>query len=488
MPEEPPLYSRLAAAYVRGKLTPAPAAGSAPPLAALEEAEVEAILRQGREAGLRLHRFKRTMELARVARVLGVLRGIGPVDLLDVGSGRGAFLWPLLDAFPGLPVTAVDRLAYRAADIQAVRDGGVEGLTAICGDLTELDLDDGSFDVVTLLEVLEHIPDPARALAQACRLARRFVVLSVPSKADENPEHIHLFSAATLEPLLRTAGAARVTFDYVPGHLGGRQDRPLMERIRKYPRTPHIEGSGLQTGDEDLAVAGFGELAGKHLVVEEKMDGANCGVSFDPRGRLKLQSRGHYLTGGPRERQFHRLKAWASRFTAELWELLGDRYVLYGEWCYAKHTLFYNALPSYLMEFDLYDTREDVFLSTARRMSLLRGAPFVVSVHVLHAGPLPSLAALQALVGPSRFIAPGFREQLRDAALSQKLDPERTLRETDPTGWMEGLYVKTEDADTVTGRYKYVRSGFLQTVLDSESHWLDRPLLPNRLREGGSLW
>lgn len=216
MQEEPPLYSRLAAAYVRGKLTEA---RSGPPLDALEEAGLDAVIRLGREAGLRLHRFKRTMELARVARVLGVLKGIGPASLLDVGSGRGAFLWPLLDAFPGLPVTALDRLPYRVEDIQAVHDGGVETLTAAQGDVTALAFDDRGFDVVTLLEVLEHVPDPRRALAQVCRVARRFAVLSVPSKPDNNPEHIHLFDAAGLEALLREAGALRVTFDHVPGHL-----------------------------------------------------------------------------------------------------------------------------------------------------------------------------------------------------------------------------------------------------------------------------
>ncbi len=89
---------------------------------------------------------------------------------------------------------------------------------------------------------------------------------------------------------------------------------------------------------------------------------------------------------------------------------------------------------------------------------------------------------------PSRFIVPGHREQLREAALAQGIDPERALRETDPSGTMEGLYVKVEDADAVTGRYKYVRSSFLQTVVDSDSHWMDRPLLPNRLRQGVSLW
>jgi ubiquinone/menaquinone biosynthesis C-methylase UbiE len=218
MPEESPLYSYLAAAYVRGRLAQSPEI-AALPLDALRETDVQALLRLGREAGLRLHRFKRSMALPRVTRVLGVLRGIGPADLLDIGSGRGVFLWPFLDAFPGLPVTALDRLEYRVADLRAVHAGGVESLTAIHGDVTALTFDDGSFDVVTLLEVLEHVPDPPRALAQVCRVARRFVVLSVPSQPDENPEHIHLFSAATLEPLLRAAGATRVTFDYVPGHL-----------------------------------------------------------------------------------------------------------------------------------------------------------------------------------------------------------------------------------------------------------------------------
>lgn len=213
--EETPLYIRLAAAYVRGRL----GVPSDLPLSELDDADLQELVRLGRERGLRLHRFKRTMGLARVARVLGVLKGIAPADLLDIGSGRGAFLWPLLEAFPWLPVTALDRLDYRVADLQAVRDGGVETLTAARGDATSLGFDDASFDAVTFLEVLEHIPDTRSALAEACRVARRFVVLSVPSQPDENPEHIHLFSAGTLEPLLREAGASRVTFDATPGHL-----------------------------------------------------------------------------------------------------------------------------------------------------------------------------------------------------------------------------------------------------------------------------
>ena len=222
MIDEPALYTRLAAAYVRGKHSQASESDSmlyTAPLDALDAAQLAALVRIGHAAGLRLHRFKRTMGLARVAKVLGVLKGIAPAELLDIGSGRGTFLWPLLDAFPWLPVTALDTLDYRVADIQAVRDGGVGNLTAVHGDATRMPFDDGQFDVVTLLEVLEHIPDTDRALAEVCRVARRFVVLSVPSKADDNPEHIHLFDAATIERRLRGAGAGRVTFDYVPGHI-----------------------------------------------------------------------------------------------------------------------------------------------------------------------------------------------------------------------------------------------------------------------------
>lgn len=261
----------------------------------------------------------------------------------------------------------------------------------------------------------------------------------------------------------------------------------MSEQLFKYPRTRHIEGSGLQA-DDDPATAPWAELAGRSLVVEEKMDGANCGISFSADGRLRLQSRGHYLTGGPRERQFDLLKGWAAAHAAELWALLGPRYVLYGEWCYGKHSIFYTDLPHYLLEFDILDTQAGAFLSTERRATLLGGARFIASVKVLHAGPVRSLAALQALVGPSHFVAANHREQLEAAAHEAGYDRALALAETDPSGLMEGLYIKLESGGAVTGRYKYVRRGFLQTVLDSGSHWQERPLLPNRLREGAALW
>lgn len=167
----------------------------------------------------RLHKFKRSIALPRVSQVIGVLRGLDPTSILDIGSGRGTFLWPLLDAIPGVAVTSVDRSAQRVADLQAVAAGGITRLAALLGDVESLPFDRATFDVVTILEVLEHVEDPTRAAAEVLRVARRFVVASVPSQPDDNPEHVRLFDKTSLERLFADAGASRVTIDYVPGHM-----------------------------------------------------------------------------------------------------------------------------------------------------------------------------------------------------------------------------------------------------------------------------
>jgi 2-polyprenyl-3-methyl-5-hydroxy-6-metoxy-1,4-benzoquinol methylase len=216
-------FAPLAAAYVRGALRGTSHATNdhlfTQPLASLGERELVRLLEAGPQAGLRLHRFKRTMGLPRVARVLGVLRGLQPANLLDIGSGRGAFLWPLLDSFPDLAVTALDRAAHRVEMLRAVADGGVDRLAVCQADVTALPFTAGSFDVVTALEVLEHIPGVESAVREITRVAQRHVVVSVPSHADDNPEHLHLLSERDLERLFQAAGARRIGFQYVPSHL-----------------------------------------------------------------------------------------------------------------------------------------------------------------------------------------------------------------------------------------------------------------------------
>ncbi len=257
--------------------------------------------------------------------------------------------------------------------------------------------------------------------------------------------------------------------------------------ITKYPRTPHIQGSRLQPGDEDLDSVPFSEIANEYVVVEEKVDGANAAISFDAQGRLLLQSRGHYLTGGSRERHFNLFKQWANSHHAALWDVLGDRYILYGEWLYAKHTVFYDRLPHYFLEYDLLDLSSQQFLSTAARRELLATLP-LVSVPVLFTGKLQSHKQLVSLLQQSHFIETGHIERLRQLCLEQGLDPDRSIQQTNQSLLMEGLYIKVETAELIVARYKYVRADFLTTILQADSHWLSRPIIPNQLQSGINLF
>jgi|SRR6185437_9021442 len=130
--------------------------------------------------------------------------------------------------------------------------------------------------------------------------------------------------------------------------------------IRKYPRTRHVIGSRKQPGDEELESVPFSFLLGRNVVIEEKMDGANCAFSFNSKPEMRLQSRGHYLLGGPRERHFDLFKQWAHAHDGRLFDAIGDRYIVYGEWLHAKHTVYYDALPHYFMEFDVLDLENGV--------------------------------------------------------------------------------------------------------------------------------
>lgn len=199
-------YLPLAAAYARGALGDLP-------VGLPDEAAFEA----GRARGLDLHTFKRSMVVPRVRAALSALKALAPADLLDIGGGRGAFLWPLMDEMPWLPVTSVEYDGAKAAFFAAVARGGQPLLEARQGDATGLPYLDGSFDVVTILEVLEHLRDPDRAAREAVRVARRAVVATVPSRPDDNPEHIHLFDPDRLSRMFSAAGARKVKVEEVQG-------------------------------------------------------------------------------------------------------------------------------------------------------------------------------------------------------------------------------------------------------------------------------
>jgi hypothetical protein len=70
-----------------------------------------------------------------------------------------------------------------------------------------------------MLEVLEHIPNVFDAIKNACRIAKDFIVVTVPSKEDDNPEHIHLLTKEKLTKMFNDCGVTNLKFGGVNGHL-----------------------------------------------------------------------------------------------------------------------------------------------------------------------------------------------------------------------------------------------------------------------------
>lgn len=190
------------------------------PLEVLTDEELAAIVEVGEKTGQKLYPFKTgKSELPRVRQVLGFLHGIEFETLLDVGSGRGVFLLPFMEEFPQVQVTSLDLLDKRVTFLNELAAGGYSQLTAYLKNICDQPFSENSFDVVTLLEVLEHIPEADKAVAAAVKMARRYVVVSVPSKEDDNPEHIHLLTKDILTKLFADAGCTKLHFGGVNGHL-----------------------------------------------------------------------------------------------------------------------------------------------------------------------------------------------------------------------------------------------------------------------------
>lgn len=190
------------------------------PLEVLTDDELSSIVEIGERTGQKLYPFKTgKAELPRVRQVLGFLHGIEFDSLLDVGSGRGVFLLPFMEEFPQVQITSLDLLDKRVTFLNELAAGGYSQLTAFNKNICDHPFSENSFDVVTLLEVLEHIPEVDKAVAAAVKMARKYVVVSVPSKPDDNPEHIHLLTKDILTKMFADAGCTKLHFSGVNGHL-----------------------------------------------------------------------------------------------------------------------------------------------------------------------------------------------------------------------------------------------------------------------------
>ena len=215
MTAHPPYYENILNAFVWGSVQ--------------TTRTVEETLNEAASRGLKVDKFKRRSILPRVVKVMDWVRGMDPlpVNVLDIGCGRGTAMWPMLETFPGVRFTGVDIYEGRSLDLRKLRDAGVSsivegyhtGAEALTG------IQPKFYDISLMLEVLEHLEtdkDVEKAVREAVRVSKRFVMISVPSVKDWNPDHKRLFTARSLKNLWLRAGARKIEIEEVPKHFVAR--------------------------------------------------------------------------------------------------------------------------------------------------------------------------------------------------------------------------------------------------------------------------
>jgi len=223
-----------------------------------------------------------------------------------------------------------------------------------------------------------------------------------------------------------------------------------MTAFFRFPHTPHIAwiAAGRPRDDKVLAPHEVREMLSGTVIVEEKVDGANLGLSVDAYGDLQAQNRGTYLDLDTLHGQWKPLERWLSTRRHAIAGVLGPDLILFGEWCYAVHSVRYARLPDWFLAFDVYDRAKAVFWTVERRNELARRLGLEV---------VPEL-------GRGRFDIDGLTRQMANSLLTD--------------GPAEGLYIRREDGDRLIARAKLVRAEFVQAI---NEHWSKKRLEENQL-------
>jgi ATP-dependent RNA circularization protein (DNA/RNA ligase family) len=224
-----------------------------------------------------------------------------------------------------------------------------------------------------------------------------------------------------------------------------------MSTFFRFPHTPHLAwlGAGTPRDDKILSSVERDALLVGEVVVEEKLDGANLGISIASDCALRFQNRGQYLDR-PYRGQFQRLAAWIAPRQQALRDVLTPALVVFGEWCAARHSVRYDRLPDWFVVFDVYDRVEERFFSTTRR---------------------DALAARLGLITVSKV----FSGRTTLAALKERLLTESSRYHSGP---IEGLVIRKQSKEWLASRAKLVHPDFVQNIGE---HWQRRRIEWNRL-------
>jgi 2-polyprenyl-3-methyl-5-hydroxy-6-metoxy-1,4-benzoquinol methylase len=142
-----------------------------------------------------------------------------PRSVLDVGCGEGVLVHRWAQRLGDGRVVGVD------LEEESIQAGWAErqapNLSYRVIDSEELPFADGEFDLAAAIEVLEHVPDPERTLAEMARCARGHLLVSVPR-----------------EPLWRMLNMARGAYwpalGNTPGHVNHFSRRAFVRLLARH--------------------------------------------------------------------------------------------------------------------------------------------------------------------------------------------------------------------------------------------------------------
>ncbi|MGW7025996.1 RNA ligase family protein [Streptomyces xanthophaeus] len=206
-----------------------------------------------------------------------------------------------------------------------------------------------------------------------------------------------------------------------------------------YPRTPHLPWSPGAASD-DVRADGFAGLAGREVVVTEKLDGENTTLYRDGLHARSLDS------------AHHPSRAWVKGLQSRIGPGIPEGRRVCGENLYARHSLPYGELDSWFYGFSVWDGEH--CLDWDQGVRFLRGLGI----------PTPPVL---------------WRGTFDERVLRRlKLDTAR----------QEGYVVRTVAGFTRAdfGRCvaKWVRPGHVQTG----THWMFAQVVPNGLGPAAPLW
>eukprot|EP00455_Lapot_gusevi_P027582 TRINITY_DN2924_c0_g1_i4.p1 TRINITY_DN2924_c0_g1~~TRINITY_DN2924_c0_g1_i4.p1 ORF type:complete len:588 (+),score=127.82 TRINITY_DN2924_c0_g1_i4:865-2628(+) len=229
-------------------------------------------------------------------------------------------------------------------------------------------------------------------------------------------------------------------------------------RFFKFPRTHHLfDTGGTAVSRDDLLVDEgehhfyYGPNA-RTVLVQEKVDGANLGLSLTRDYQVLAQNRSHYVNSQSHS-QFGNLDTWIDQHRQELCTILEpERHILFGEWCRAKHSIFYQRLPDYFLAFDIWDAQEQQFLSFSE-LSQRLSETTICTVPLITEQTFSSKEEILAL-----------------------LDTESAVGAD--TRFVEGVYLRIDqpNGQYLERRCKVVRSDFIQGITE---HWTKQGLIRN---------